>query len=390
MKKLVWVFFLVISSNAFAQISNGFNTFLFPQGYGLKLLNSSGNSSIFNDVSNVSFMNPASLNNFNNYSTGFSYQANTNIKEAYTADFGMNRVYNFYPQSFGAVGKYQGFAFGLGFGQKYNGTKEIGPILVTTVEDPDGTGEFFNIVEENSIHNYSVSAAYSFQEILESDFDFSFGLKYSLNRFHQYVNIWNTKINSTGYYSSFAFGLTSKFILDEQKVLQLGVSYESANRFKADMEYENNPNPILHDPDPTGNHNNYAVITSTLLYTSPSELNFDLALDANEELRLLTNLSINFWEKANSNMDTQIAYTFSACYKINEVVLTSFGFYFTDYRYENNYYDLDGKFYTVFLTGGLKININRFSIDLALADSHLFSGDYTKQTIGKLALGINF
>lgn len=389
MKKLVWVFFLVISSNAFAQISNGFNTFLFPQGYGLKLLNSSGNSSIFNDVSNVGFMNPASLSNFKNYAAGFSYQANTSIKEAYAADFGMKRVYNFYPQSFGAVGMYQGFTFGLGFGQKYNGTKEIGPIQISTVQEPDGTGEFFNIVEENSIQSYSVSTAYSFQEILESDFNFSFGLKYSLNRFHQYENIWDTEINSTGYYSSFALGLTSKFILDEQRELQIGVSYESANRFKADMEYENSLNPILYDPDPNGNPNNYAVINSTLLYTSPSELNFDLALDANEELRLFSNLNINFWEKANSNMDTQIAYAFSVCYKANEVLLTSVGFYYTDNRYENNYYDLDGKFYSVFFTGGLKINIDKFNIDFALADSHLLSGDYTKQTIGKLAIGIN-
>ena len=389
MKKLVLFIVLVNSINSFSQTSRENDLILFPQGYELKLLNSSGNSSIFNDVSNIGFMNPASIAEFDNHSFGISYQASTSIDEAWIADFGMNRVYNFYPQSFGAVGKYQGFTFGLGFGQKYNGTKEIGPIRVTTVQDPDGTGEFFNIVEENSIHNYSVSAAYSFQEILESDFDFSFGLKYSLNRFHQYVNIWETKINSTGYYSSFAFGLTSKFNLDEQRELQIGVSYESANRFKADIEYENNPNPILHYLDSTGNHNNYAVVNSSLLYTSPSELNFDLALDANEELRLLTNLNINFWEKANSNMDTQIAYAFSACYKVNEVVLTSFGFYYTDYRYENNYYDLDGKFYTVFLTGGLKININRFTFDLALADSHLFSGDYTKQTIGKLAFGIN-
>jgi hypothetical protein len=41
------------------------------------------------------------------------------------------------------------------------------------------------------------------------------------------------------------------------------------------------------------------------------------------------------------------------------------------------------------MTAGFKFNYDNFSVDLAIADSHLFSGDYRKQTIGKLSLGIN-
>ena len=386
MKNFVWVLFVIFSFSSFAQPINEFNIILFPQGYGLKLLNSSGNSSIINDVSNISFMNPASINNFKNYSAGLSYQVNTNIKEAWIADIGMNRIYNFYPQSFGAVVNWQGFTFGLGFGQRYNGTREFEPIPVTTIEQPDGTGEFIDIVEENSIHSYSVSTAFSFKEILQSDFDISLGLKYSLNRFHQYVDIWENEINSTGYYSSFALGLISIFNLDEQRKIQLGVSYESANRFKAEIEYDREP--ILYDPDTTGNQNTYAKVNSYLHYTSPSELNFDIAVDATDKLKFLAGLKSVFWSEFHEYYKDQIEISLSTAFEINEIVKASLGFYSTDFKIESTYHsDLNSELNALFITAGLKININQFSIDLALANSHLFSGDYTRQTIIKLAVG---
>lgn len=62
----------------------------------------------------------------------------------------------------------------------------------------------------------------------------------------------------------------------------------------------------------------------------------------------------------------------------------SLGFYSTKCEFTDTFYSrLNEGLNTIFLTGGLKINIDKLSIDLALADSHLFSGDYTKQTIGK-------
>ena len=175
MKKLVLFLVLQFSifniSETLAQTNtrDGSNVVNFlPQGYGIKLLNSSGTSSIINDVSNLGFMNPASISGFENYSLGFSYQFNTSIDEAWIADFGTSRVYNFYPQSVGGIVKWNDFTFGLGFGQKYNGTLDIDPIEVATIEDPDGTGEFFEVKQETMIHSYSITAAYSFKEFLQT------------------------------------------------------------------------------------------------------------------------------------------------------------------------------------------------------------------------------
>jgi hypothetical protein len=42
----------------------------------------------------------------------------------------------------------------------------------------------------------------------------------------------------------------------------------------------------------------------------------------------------------------------------------------------------------LFLIAGLRFNYDIFSADLAIADSHIFGGDFRKQTIAKLAIGV--
>ena len=121
MKKLVLFLALVYSSIALPQ-NNDTQVIIAPQGFGINLLNSKGNSSIDNDISNIGFMNPASLSNFDNYSLGFSYQFSSSIDEAYIADIGTSRKNDWMPQSAGAIFKLDDFSFGLGFGQKYNGS----------------------------------------------------------------------------------------------------------------------------------------------------------------------------------------------------------------------------------------------------------------------------
>jgi hypothetical protein len=397
MKKLVLFlviqFILLSNSEILAQTNTregpAVVSFL-PQGYGIKLLNSSGTSSIFNDVSNIGFMNPASISDFKNYSLGFSYQFNTSIDEAWIADFGTSRVYNFYPQSAGGILKWNDFTFGLGFGQKYNGTLDIDPVEITTIEDPDGTGEFFEVKQETMIHSYSITAAYSFKELLQTSDDITLGFRYSLNYLNRYDEIWDLTGSATDYSSNITAGLDYKINFDDQRQLIIGASYESKTDFDAKYEVEN-PSIIIYDPEDT----NHVLIPaeqsdSYLLHNLPDELRIDLAFDAASDIKLLANLTLVFWETQTNSLKDQIEFSASVVYKINEIFTPSLGFYITDCEYTDNFYSrLNAGLDALFITAGLKFNYNNFSADLAIADSHLFSGDYRKQTIAKLSLGIN-
>ena len=361
-----------------------------PQGYGIKLLNSYGTSSILNDVSNLGFMNPANISDFENYSLGFSYQFNTSIDEAWIADFGTSRVYNFYPQSAGGIVKWNDFTFGLGFGQKYNGTLDMDPIPVTTVQQPDGTGEFFQVKQETMIHSYSLTAAYSFKELLQTTNGITLGFRYSLNHLLRNEEIWHSSGSATDYGRNIAVGLSYKINLNDQQQLILGTNLETKSDFKAKYEIDNNI-LIIYDPEDT-NHIQIPAETDNfyLSHTLPFELRFDLGVDATTDLKLLANLSRLFWKTKSTILEDQIEFSFSTIYDINEMFSASLGFYSTKCEFTDTFYSqLNEGLNTIFLTGGLKINIDKLSIDLALADSHLFSGDYTKQTIGKLAIGIN-
>lgn len=361
----------------------------FPQGYGIKLLNSSGTSSILNDVSNLGFMNPASISEFENYSLGFSYQINTSIDEAWIADFGTSRVYNFYPQSVGGIIKWNDFTFGLGFGQKYNGTLDTDPVEVRSIEYPNGTGEFFEMKQETMIHSYSITASYSFKDLLPASNDITIGFRYSLNYLDRYDEIWHITGSATDYSSNIAAGLNYKISFDDQQHLMIGVSYESKTYFDAKYEVDNSV-LILYDPEDTTN--TYIPVEqsdSYLLHTLPDELRIDLAFDAASDLKLLANLTSVFWANETNSLKDQIEYSFSAIYQINEMFTPSLGFYITDCEYTDNFYSrLNEGLNSFFITAGLRFNYNNSFTDLAIADSHLFSGDYRKQTIAKLAIGV--
>ena len=90
-----------------------------------------------------------------------------------------------------------------------------------------------------------------------------------------------------------------------------------------------------------------------------------------------------------SYLQDQIEYSTSAVYKMNQSFTSSLGFYYTDYNHQDNrFYRVNGKLNAFFITAGLKFNYDIFYADLAFADSHLFSRDFRKQTIGKLSFGI--
>ena len=187
MKFLISAIIILCVSNSFPQTINvnvprESEVFLLPQGFGIELLNSKGSSGIINDVSNISAMNPAAIQKLKSLSFGFSYQFQTTIDEAYIFDVGTSRIQNYLPQSFGGIIHYNEISFGVGFGQKYNGSLDFDPLPITTVNYPDGTGEYYYPKFENSLQTYTFSTAYRLNGIITESSNLSIGLTYILNR----------------------------------------------------------------------------------------------------------------------------------------------------------------------------------------------------------------
>jgi hypothetical protein len=382
MRKVLIVFVLLSVSN-FPQSLSEHIAIVVPQGYGIKLLNSAGTSSIHNDISNIGFMNPASIINFPGYSAGFSYQLNSKIKEAYIAGIGSSRSNNWLPQSAGIVFPITGLNIGLSFGQRYNGTLDIDPIPITTFQNPDGTGELFTVDFNTSVYSYAVTLNSAIKDFFTNNSLFSLGIRYSLNRLdHEFragVAGFETSDNS----GSFSVGAQFKSNILSLKNFTIGLSYETSIEFHKSIEIHSANTIRLPD-------SNFipVVIRMQLVDRIPDELRLDLSADINHNFSIYSNVTGVFGETHKNNLKNQLEFSASCSYTFNDLLKPSIGLYYTDKNYQEDFFDINKKNNALFLIAGLKISYSMFYADLAIADSHLLSGEFRKQTNGKLAVGI--
>jgi hypothetical protein len=388
MKKLV-LFLVLFYSIILLPQTNETQALNPVQGYGINLLNSSGNSSIDNDISNIGFMNPAAISNFDlNFGTGVSYQFSSEMEEGYVAEIGVRRINDWMTQSVGAVYKMGEISFGLAFGQKYNGELYTGPIPITTVTEPDGTGEFWEALIQSRVQSYSAIVSYSFPEIFDGSSSLQVGFRYSLNHLNHINKIWDLTVDEGDNASSYSIGLQYSNKISESRNLKIGFAYEIEAEFEKVYEYTNDL-IYIYDPDSTGRIPAVINTKYNLIGSVPDKFNLDVSVDLSESFKLNTMITGVLWEPDNDYIKNQLEFSASGIYQINEMFAPSFGFYYTDKNFDEDFFDINDKMNALYLIGGLKFNYDIFSADLAIADSHLFSGDYRKQTIAKLAIGVH-
>ncbi len=386
---LLAIIFLLNSILVIPQSGRERNATLVPQGYGIELLNSEGSSGILNDVSNISSMNPASIYKLENLSIGFSYQFQTNLDTAWIAGIGTSRIQNYVPQSFGGVIHYENFSFGIGFSQKYNGSLDFGPIEITTVTNPDGTGEYYYPEFENTIQSYTLSAAYKFKDAFTENTNLSIGLTYLLNNFHSRESIGMVTASASALGSNFELGLHYDIKINEEQHLSIGTSYAFSTKISNEVEYEGIrtiiPGTIR------GDSLNYQIIpfSYSILLNVPSEWSFDIYFKPLLNLEFLGRINNIFWDNIADNVKDQLEISTSAIYTFNPTTNASLGLYYTGNDYIEDYFNINDKLYALYFLGGISFQINFLKVDLAVADSHLFSGDFWEQTIGKIGFGIN-
>jgi hypothetical protein len=363
-----------------------YHVLIFPQSFGIEQLNSNGTSGLINNVSNISALNPASIQQLEHLSVGLSYQFQTNIPDAWRYEIGTKRVYNYLPQSLGGVYHYKDFTFGIGAGQKYNGSIDIGPIMVTTVQDPDGTGQTFTPEFENMLQYYSVVAAYNFRDLLTEDSELILGVKYNLNRFKVYERIDALSFDDNLWGSNLEIGTQFTFDYYQETKISLGLSFKTLTSLDNGNDQELTAQPVI--PGSRGGIYTAAVPQKAVL-DLPSEAAFEFVLQPAQNYRITGSIKEIFLNNTFSNQKNQPELSSSFIYNFEKSFSGSVGIYFTDRRYDEDVLNINGDLTAFFITTGASFNINFLNVDIALADSHLFSGKYRKQTIGKVALEIS-
>lgn len=387
-KKIILLILLIAASLIYPQRTNRDAYILFlAQGFGIPLLNAKGTSGLNNNISNISFINPAALNQLRNYTVGVSYQFQTNLNEAYYIGIGSRRITGFIPQSVGALVPINNMRFGIGMGQTYNGTLDFEPIPITNMQYPEGTGEFITQEYETRVQSYSFLFSYSFEDILFANSNLSIGMRYNLNRLHYYNKILSIVIDESDYNGSWGIGSFYQINYDENKSIQFGLSYESKIEFRKTYSIKE----YNFDIDPSDSTIIIAQIPDyTLVGKIPSKLRFDINIATLSQLQLLSSISYVFWSSGSiNNFHNQLEFAASAVYSVNENFSPSLGFYYTDRNLEKDFFGINSEMNAFFIIAGLNANYNFIEFDFAFADSHLLSGDFRKQTIVKFTLGFH-
>ncbi|MGE5807215.1 MAG: hypothetical protein ACM34M_15580 [Ignavibacteria bacterium] len=332
-------------------------------------------------VSNFSNSNPALMTEMPSFSFGISKQFNSDINGSY--DITYSQALNWIPQSAGLLVSFGEFRLGAGMSQLYNSAIDLEPIPVTTIDQPDGTGEYFDFTSKTSIITSSLLAAYPLHNLFSSDDLLSLGAQLNLNFIHHKESLWKVLIKSDSHELSGKIGFNYKFS-ETLPLTQLSAFYEKG--FK-------NQNPWTAEdraPDRVGIDSGRisALIPITFSLTSyvPDKLSLGILFQTTEKFIITGNISNIFWNSYQQNIHNQIEFSSSFIYKWENFITTSAGIYLTNRDYITEYTYNEGS--AVFLSLGTIINLSGFNIEAVLADSHLFSEELRKQTLIKIGLNI--
>lgn len=383
MKSVFKIFLLSIlcTNVVFSQIlkiDRDLNTISLPQGFTLESLCGFGYSNTTKlSISNISSGNPASLWDFQKLSLGFSMQFDSEIKDAWIAQTGHKRSNNNLPQSFGASLPVWKFKIGYGFNQKYNSEMISEKIELSTVTHPDGTGEYFIPTRKTYVTTNSIIASFALQN---DQTVLLFGAEYSQNKLDFYQKVFNSIISHNDYSDSWSIG----FRYDNPSKYQIGFFFEKGVAFKKlnQVSYSIDQDSLYEFLGDI--HENFFVVGYL-----PDEIHFGTTYKISHEIQLVGNFTYIYWNHVSDSYKDEIDYSSSIVHRLNSRATISAGFHYIDGSHNegNGFYDVE-MLKAIYVTSGLILNFRTIEIEVSLADSHLFSGDWRKQTIGKFGFGI--
>lgn len=390
MKNIILIILLfVFGSEIIAQgirVGIGHDIGFLPQGFSSSLLSGYGCSTLYNDVSNINSMNPASLDIFNQIEIGISYQLQTEINDSWLANIRSERISNFVPQSVGIIFPYNNLNLAVAMNQKYNRAISSEPVAIVTSEHPSGTGEFIEIKYKTQIFNYSISASYTFKEILKKS-EISVGLRTGLSHLHQYNKHYRSELDENLYTSELAIGAVFVSKQTEKEYLKFGLFYEFALNFEKRAKFTSNENQVI---DNDGRNPNFYSDSDIMIRGKlPSTVRFDFDLSSLEKIKILGGISNVFWSSISDGYKNQIELFGSFAYEFNDFITSSIGFMYTDREYLEDYFEISQNLNAVYLNAGIVTNYSNFKVHFVFADSHLFSGEWRKETLLKLILNYN-
>jgi hypothetical protein len=365
-------------------VSNTTQVAFLPQGYNLTALSLYGyNNSVAVSAAHLSHANPALLTEFEKAAVGLSYQYESPLRIAWLADIGHRRVPRPYLQSAGFILPLRKLWLGLGFDQKFNSALVFEPLPITTPEYPEGTVEYYQIIDETTITSQSIILAVPLL-LSPKRHRPTFGARFDINRLHHYETVWKFSYNTNISKNSWSYGLSYVVTGWQQREFKIGVVYNEGTAFRK-LIHANIGINAEGEPQPT---------SFTVIGHLPPQISLGWSARIHPRITLLCDGTKLIWSRNRADYRDQWESAFTVLVSPTAASVVSLGIYQTDRRYKrvpsSNLFGYNGKFQTTYLTLSFGLKWKQFDLMITVADSHLLGGPWRKNTLGNTALVFRF
>ncbi len=248
---------------------------------------------------------------------------------------------------------------------QYSQDLESSEIPITTVDHPDGTGEFIKAVTNIDMHSIVGTAQYNISDL------FSIGGSFGMNYFHSNEKILNSSAVGESFGMLAIIGIHK--VLDEE--LSLGALFRYSSPMNT-IHVKTNARPLT-ILDQTGNNSRLVGTIFTPKYVARLPWTFESGLKWKVSSTVDLSLSYDFqnWKFVSSTYENISSVHFGISMNLLDNVTFRAGLFTQD---DPEITEVSQKF----LTGGITFALNAVTISLGILDSRLFKGSDLNSFIG--------
>jgi hypothetical protein len=266
-----------------------------------------------------------------------------------------------------------------GYADLYNLQLVLEDMPITTVQQPSGTGQFFDATFKIQIHTFFAAIQYPITSAL------SVGLMGGANYFTRSETVYRSEAEASAWGWQAVLGL----IYSPNDRLRLGTSFRYLNNIRFSLQYTGDELlPTFQDPG-TGGHNRTIVANLQDEFVGyarfPWDLKVGLSYHFRSKFRVFGMINIQDWSRVGTTFKDVHQFHFGLQTQIRPRTILSIGI-FTQLEGENSTYSLGKYLDQIFVTVGCSQKLyNDLQFNISLMDSRLFSNAEVKNDFGENA-----
>lgn len=377
-------------SSLIAQTSKSqLHPFLFSShGFNSIYLDPSGYNPVFSTFSgNPANSNPAGFSDDKKIHIWGKWAKNSEIKNAWFG-FGYRQLKPEIPSGIGVSVPILGLSVTAGFTRSLNYTLYSEDISRTSPDDPYGSGISFDYYDDAQLDIFSLSFSGKMNLPGKDGNDLAFGLTLKNGLLKVKSTIDRNVMETDSRTISFSFGAICTLQPEFAEKLKVGFSFESEENYSGTSKYEDlsfgapagTYAPIIKDPI------KFEANLPTRVHVG-TEITYHSGIQALFQGSLLMRQTTGFLAKNQTELSGSVVFPVFDSVKISGGLLYDF---WLKNEKESGSVVNETDFQSVFLTTGVHAGFWGVLIDISLADNHLFSGKYRKQTILTAGIGYEF